>query len=206
MEGGGMNRKRGLSQIASATTIDDSDKIRRGDIIWLYRQPMIVTIHILGGVLALMASEDVLSSTPWLREIVSFMSTWVPIISNSARYSSFPEVTQLYGAAMLSTSPYWLYVSLQWPDWEKSVTLMLETATSTASKIIMLHILPVIALLGLYVYFFKVGLTDLTIAPFHHSRWALAMVGPVFYCWTVSGGYAAVVVPTSALIRFWKDK
>lgn len=186
--------------------IDDSNKIRRGDIVWLYRQPPIVAIHLLGGLLALAAPDDVLSSSPRLREIVSFVASVIPLVANSARYSLFPEVTQVYGAFMVSTAPYWLYVSLQWPDWKKSEMLVFEASCKTVGKLILLHILPLIALLGLYVYFFKVSVTDFAIAPFHHSRWALAAVGPIFYCWIVSGGYAAIAVPTSVLVRYWKGK
>lgn len=194
------------STVEKQMTQSDSTKLRVGDLLWLYRKPSIILIHVLGGIMAFFVPDDILSTSTLLRDFVAAVNLILPIVSNSARHSLFPQVTQLYVAVMLCTSPYWVYVALRWPDLEKSKVLMLNTACRTFGKRVLLHILPFFLIVTLYVYFFKVEITDLHLAPFQHERWALAVFGPVFYCWMVSGIYSAVVIPFEVLIRYWKGE
>lgn len=176
------------------------------DLLWLYRQKPILTLHFLGALIALFSPIDILSRVPALNDIVGTIGSLFPLVENFAKYSRFPEVTQLYGATMIVTAPYWILVWLRGSFFEMNVNRMLAKLHDSKRSIFFLLALPVLMVPALYVSIFLAEPTEFSLLPFHSARWALAIVGPILYCWLPAFGLLAILLPIRALIKYSTDK
>jgi len=177
------------------------------DLFWLYRQKPILALHVLGAVIAFLVPMDVFALVPLTRGFVETVNSFFPIVCNFAIRSKFPEVTQLYGAVMVVTTPYWLLIWSRWPYMEKQMTYMIQLMHASLWKVIVMPVIPFAGVLMTYFFLFvDIQLTEYKTIPFHSSRWALALFGPVLYCWVPVTGLGIAFLTANVFRRYLKGE
>ncbi len=177
------------------------------DLFWLYRQKPILALHVLGAAIALFVPVDVFTIIPLTRGIVEVVNSFFPIVCNFAIRSDFPEVTQLYGAIMVVTTPYWLWIWSRWPYMDKQMAYMIQLMRGSLWKVIVMPFIPFAGVLMTYFFLFvDIQLTEYKTIPFHSSRWALALFGPVLYCWVPATGLGIAFLTANVFRRYLKGE
>lgn len=171
-----------------------------------YRKNSILGLHLLGALIAFFAPLDILSQSAAAKAFVDAVSAVVPMVANFTKHSTFPQILQFYGAVMLVTVPWWVWVWFRGPYQEMQVQRMRERAEGRAALQILLILFAVSAPFAMYVYLFVVTPTDFNFAPFQSERWALAIFGPIFYCWAPGGPLIIVVSSIDVLQRIWRGR
>ena len=181
--------------------------MRTSDLFWLYRQKPIIALHVLGAVIAFLAPVDIFTLVPLTREFVETINSFFPIVYNFAIRSKFSEVTQLYGAVMVVTTPYWLLIWTRWPYMEKQMTYMIQSMHASLWKVIVMPFIPFAGALMTYFFLFvDIQLTEYKTIPFHSSRWALALFCPVLYCWVPATGLGIAFLTANVFRRYLKGE
>ena len=171
-----------------------------------YRKRSILGLHLLGALIAFLAPLDVLSQSAAAKALVDAVSSVVPLPVNFTKHSAFPQLQQLYGAAMLISAPWWLWVWLRGPYQEKQVQRMRERAQGRVSVQLILIFFTLAAPFATYLYLYWVTPTDFHLVPFQSERWALAIFGPIFYCWAPVAPLVLAISSIVVLRRIWGGK
>lgn len=166
-----------------------------------------MAIHLLGAIMALVVPANVLTEVPLLKSFVYFIAQFLPVVINFSIKSSFPELMQLCTATLLLTVPYWIYIYLKWPGMVDADVEMLQRFRASWKYRLLLGFCLIFGLPGLINYLFFVVGKDFHLAPFQSSRLALALFGPVMFCWGPTAMVTILVLkPWQVLIRYFKGK
>lgn len=149
------------------------------EISEIYKIPSIWVTHLLGAVISLFASTDVLDLNPFLREVVSTVANVIPSIASYAAVSSFSQVTLLYfSVASLLGVPAFFSLSRKYrilvPNGDKVIERL-------GGLSFFYPIGGVLMVGGLFLaaIFAPIG-KPWDLMPIHSSRVALAVFGPLF--------------------------
>lgn len=147
-------------------------------ILSIYRNPTIVISHIIGAIVALFAPIDVLDNYQFLSNFVNIMHDSIPSIRGFMRNSDFPQVTGFYFSLSLITGlPAFieLFKNPQYviPDGKKAIEKF-------GHFHIFYPIFGVLIFFGLFIFSFLQSGHKWDLLPIHNSRFALALVGPLF--------------------------
>jgi len=158
------------------------------------RNPIVVIPYLLSIALALLAPDDVLDRWSLLKAWVTYVEQYVPIVSNYAKRSAFPQVTALYfSIVVLMMTPSFLWGVLATPGFvvnEDKFSRLQErfgVFHSLISWVIALGLMPLLAYFCLMV---NPGY-DFNIMPINRSKIALALFGPLFAGGVAGGCIAA---------------
>ena len=168
------------------------------------RNPIVAIPYLLSITLALLAPDDVLERWSSLKAWVTYVRQYVPLVSNYAKNSAFPEVTALYFSIVVFVmTPSFLWVSLATPGFvvnEEKFSRLQERFGifhSLASWIMALGLMPLLAYFCLVV---NPGY-DFNVMPINRSRIALAAFGPLFAGGVAGGCIAASLKLSRRLIE-----
>lgn len=158
------------------------------------RNPIVAIPYSLSIALALLVPDDVFERWHWLQTWVNYVEQYVPIVSNYAKRSAFPQVTAVYFSIVaILITPSFLWSALATPGFiinEQKFTLLQEkfgVLHSLACWVIALGLMPLLAYFCLMV---NPGY-DFNIMPINRSRNALALFGPLFAGGVAGGCIAA---------------
>lgn len=159
------------------------------------RNPIVAIPYALSIAFALSVPDDVLDRWSALKTWVMYMEQYVPIVSNYAMRSVFPQVTALYfSVVVVVITPSVLWGALATPgfvvDEGKFARLQQRFGIfhSLACWVVALGLMPFLAYFCLFV---NPGY-DFNIMPINKYRIALAVFGPLF-----AGGVAGGCIASS---------
>lgn len=149
----------------------------------------------LGVIVALVAPDDILSRSSFLKNYTRWFSDIFPYMNRAAAHSAFPEVTLFFHAVMWSIVPIWLGALYLIPS-----SKMVAIKTQTDRRWTLLIGYPLFLWLLIYVsHFMMFTSSELTRVEMvmSYSRFGLGLCGTAAY----AGGWVAYIYLVTIWIR-----
>lgn len=148
------------------------------EIFLIYRNPTIAIAHVIGAIVALFAPIDVLDNYQFLSNFVNIIHDSIPSIRGFMRNSDFPQVTGFYFSLSLITG-FPVFIELC-----KHPEYFIPDGKKAIERFGYFHIFyPIFGVLiffGFFIFSFLHSGKKWDSLPIHDSRFALALVGPLF--------------------------
>jgi hypothetical protein len=164
----------------------------RGKPLALVRNPLIWIPYALSIPLALLAPEDAFSKWSWAKAWFDLVAQFVPIVSNYAGRSAFPEAAGVYFSIVILMAPCIFVAAMTTRGWFDEPAIR-----SVRARRGLLYEVPawIMALVLVFLAYFAVVINpgyDFNLMPINRSRIALALFGPLF-----AGGLSAICLAAS---------
>ncbi len=124
------------------------------DLVWLYRQKTVIFMHLISMAIALLVPIDAISSFSFLGRVVDGVLSVIPMGRNFSVKSSFPELVQIYSAAMIFFIPPLIAFHFRLPGLVEMKKRMLKIMSESKAKILLIHFLLIFIVTSLLVVLF----------------------------------------------------
>jgi hypothetical protein len=176
------------------------------DLVWLYRQKTVIFMHLISMAIALLVPIDAISSFSFLGRVVDGVLSVIPMGRNFSVKSSFPELVQIYSAAMIFFIPPLIAFHFRLPGLVEMKKRTLKIMGESKAKILLIRFLLIFIVTSLLVVLFFVKGSEFSLAPFLTSKFFLGAVGPVIFCIFPALMICLFFVVLDVLNKFWRNK
>jgi hypothetical protein len=184
----------------------ENTDISESDIVWLYRQKIVIFMHVIGMAIALLAPIDQISSGTFIASIVDGVLNVIPMGRNFSVRSNIPELVRLQAAVMVFYIPILISVYLKCPDFKGAQRRMLKIIAKSKIKLCFLHAYFIFVAASLFICLFVVEGTEFATFPFLTSRFFLGVFGPVIFALTPAFTTCWFFIIFLVLIKFWRNE
>jgi hypothetical protein len=184
----------------------ENTDISESDLVWLYRQKIVIFMHVTGMAIALFAPIDQISSGTFIASIVDGVLNVIPMGRNFSVRSNIPELVRLQAAVMVFFMPILIAIYMKCPDFNESQKRMLLIIKKSKAKLILVHSLIIIIPIIFTVFVFFAKGTEFAIAPFLTSKFFLGLLGPIVFSMAPAVTICLLFIIFLVLLKFWSEK